>query len=118
MLIPLAASSTARPRVRKPSARSPLVPRNTPAHMAGMLRLALAAVLLATSAAADAVDWRSARWGMDAAALDRAVPGLRTLDPPWTYGSGLSAPSSVSAFHSSACRGSAIPLRPEGGGGT
>ena len=60
-----------------------------------MLRLALAAVLLASSAVADAGDWRSARWGMDAAALDRAVPGLRVLDPPWTYGAELSAPRAL-----------------------
>ncbi|MFO7855450.1 MAG: hypothetical protein R6V44_09575 [Paracoccaceae bacterium] len=53
--------------------------------------LAVLALMLVAGAARAAESWRAADWGMTPGALDAAVPGLETLDPPWRYGGGLSA---------------------------
>lgn len=57
--------------------------------------LAVLAMPLAAVAAPAAEAWRAADWGMTPAALDAAVPELETLDPPWRYGGGLSAPRAL-----------------------
>ncbi len=57
--------------------------------------LAAFALLLAAAAALAAEPWRTLSWGMTPEALDVAVPGLETLEPPWRYGGGLSAPRAL-----------------------
>jgi hypothetical protein len=62
-----------------------------------MRRAVLALCLLFPLAVVGEEDeaWRAARWGMTPAALDAAVPGLVTLDPPWRYGGDLTAPRAL-----------------------
>lgn len=62
------------------------------------LLLSLLLTLPGLPAAAEAAwpaPWAGARWGMTPAALDRAVPGLVALAPPWAYGGGLEAPRAL-----------------------